>query len=99
MRDFIDGTSNTILMSEAVRGLTLEPGATTLPTHRAIHHHHGPGPHRESGSLPVAGLERFYNNGLQVKGYRGRQMWDGQAGRLHTILPRTRPRARRERER
>ena len=69
MRDIIDGTSNTILMSEGVRGNqapTTNPGACRLLT-----------------------TNGYVNASLEVKSWRGRHQWDGQAERVGftTILP------------
>jgi prepilin-type N-terminal cleavage/methylation domain-containing protein len=92
MRDFIDGTSNTILMSEVVRGPNgWNPlQTTTAGSHRTIHTTiMNQDPVNNPGACRLQATNGFYNNGLQVKGYRGRQMWDGQAERVgfHTILP------------
>ncbi|HET6425854.1 MAG TPA: DUF1559 domain-containing protein [Planctomycetaceae bacterium] len=92
IRDITDGTSNTILMSEGVRGtntgnpLLVTAGGDYRAWNAIIMSQdpvNAPGACR---NLVTAG---FVNSGLSVKLWRGRQIWDGQAERVgfNTILP------------
>ncbi|HUQ69527.1 MAG TPA: DUF1559 domain-containing protein, partial [Planctomycetaceae bacterium] len=89
--DITDGTSNTIAMSEGVRGWNgSNPLATTAGgDYRVLNTIVMNQNVNNPGSCRALATNGFYNAGLQVKGYRGRQIWDGQAERVAftTILP------------
>jgi prepilin-type N-terminal cleavage/methylation domain-containing protein/prepilin-type processing-associated H-X9-DG protein len=97
VRDIPDGTSNTIAMSEGVRGAAFGTNPTIPTTVSGFDYDirnsyvvgqasmiTNPGACR---SLIVNG--QFWKPGVQVKGHRGRAMWDGQGERVGftTILP------------
>uniref|UniRef100_A0A7C2JZK6 DUF1559 domain-containing protein n=1 Tax=Schlesneria paludicola TaxID=360056 RepID=A0A7C2JZK6_9PLAN len=92
IRDVTDGTSNTIMMSEVVRGWN---GANPLVTTNGGDYRilnttvMNQDPVNNPAACRLLATNGAYNAGLQVKGYRGRQMWDGQAERVgfNTILP------------
>ncbi|MDX1967422.1 MAG: DUF1559 domain-containing protein [Planctomycetaceae bacterium] len=92
--DVIDGTSNTIAMSEGVRGLGYSTNptipTTTAGSHRAINNYVvNQDPINNPAACRTLASGGFVNAGLQVKSHRGRHMWDGQSERcgFTTILP------------
>ncbi|MBI1345429.1 DUF1559 domain-containing protein [bacterium] len=93
LRDIVDGSSNTIMMSEGVRG----QGFSTNPNpsaaggdYRSINVYVS---NMDPINNPVAcrtlATNGFINAGQTVKSHRGRMMWDGQLERVgfNTILP------------
>lgn len=94
IRDVTDGTSNTIMMSEGVRGLGYSTNPT-IPTaaggdYRALNNIVvNQDPINNPGACRLLATNGYVNAGLQVKSHRGRMMWDGQSERtgFNTILP------------
>lgn len=88
IRDVVDGTSNTIAMSEAVRG---NAGLNSSgQNHRFINTiAMGQDPINAPGACMTLTNGQNWVNGTQVKGRRGTALWDGQAERcgFTTILP------------
>lgn len=92
IQDVTDGTSNTIAMSEAVRG-----GAwgNPLVTATGIDHRvintiaMNADPINAPGACLAMVNGDFWVAGTQIKSHRGRQIWDGQTERVgfNTILP------------
>lgn len=90
MRDVVDGTSNTILMSEGVVSPNIGPTNTTAGSHRYINTIAlSNDPRTNPGACLSLVSGEFWNAGVNIKGRRGRAMWDGQTGRVgfSTILP------------
>ncbi|WLD15503.1 DUF1559 domain-containing protein [Planctellipticum variicoloris] len=90
MRDITDGTSNTILMSEGVRGLDIGITTTAGGDYRALNSTvMNMDPINAPGACRQLTSGGFVNAGLQIKQRRGRVMWDGQTERcgFNTILP------------
>lgn len=85
IRDITDGTSNTILMSEGVRGSnTGNPLITTAGgDYRAFNSIiMNQDPINAPGVCRTLVSNGYVNSGLQIKSWRGRQIWDGQAERV-----------------
>jgi len=85
-RDMLDGSSNTIAMSEHVRAsFRNDTSGRLLVEGVALNTDPRPGP---VVCLSVVNGSR-YQSGVNVKGFWGTQMWDGQAERVGftTILP------------
>lgn len=93
LRDVVDGSSNTIMMSEGVRGqgFGTNPNPTaTAGAYRAINVYiSGQDPINNPGACRVLASNGFINSGVTVKSHRGRNIWDGQSERVAftTILP------------
>jgi len=93
LRDVLDGSSNTIMISEGIRGL----GFGTDPNPTAAGGDYRANQVYVSNMDPIANAvacratttNGFINAGLTVKSHRGRMMWDGQLERVafNTILP------------
>jgi prepilin-type N-terminal cleavage/methylation domain-containing protein len=84
---FTDGSSNTILMSERVRGAGYGTNPT-IPTTVGGDYSKlnnivmGQAPQTNPASCKALATGNFINAGLQVKGHGGRQVWDGQSERV-----------------
>ncbi len=90
IRDVTDGTSNTIAMSEGVRGLSISLTTTAGGDYRinnAIVMNQSPA--TAPGACRTLASGGFVNAGLTIKSFRGRHVWDGQPERVGftTILP------------
>jgi prepilin-type N-terminal cleavage/methylation domain-containing protein len=93
MRDVVDGTSNTIMMSERVRGQAFG----TNPNPAAVGGDYrvlnviasNQDPINNPGACRLLSTNGFVNAGVTVKSWSGRQIWDGQPERVgfSTILP------------
>jgi prepilin-type N-terminal cleavage/methylation domain-containing protein len=93
MRDIVDGTSNTILMSERARGLAF--GTDPAPVavggdYRVLNSIIvNMDPINNPGACRLQAVGGFVAAGAGVKSWGGRQVWDGQVERVgfNTILP------------
>jgi prepilin-type N-terminal cleavage/methylation domain-containing protein len=91
VRDLLDGTSNTILMSEAVRGTgQSNPAITSTGAQQVLNWitQYDVNSGSPAGCAALANGSA-YNTGIQVKSTRGGALWDGQFERcgFNTILP------------
>ncbi|MBI1345430.1 DUF1559 domain-containing protein [bacterium] len=84
IRDVIDGTSNTIMMSEGIRGtsnsnIAATAGGDYRATTVVIMNQD---PVNNPGACRALVTNGYVNAGLQVKTFRGNMMWDGQSERV-----------------
>ncbi len=83
--DITDGTSNTVMMSEGVRGaafgnpLVVTAGGDYRSVNNIIMNQD---PINAPGACRTLVTGGFINAGLSIKSWRGRQIWDGQPERV-----------------
>jgi len=83
---FTDGSSNTILMSERIRGAgyTTNPATTTVGGDYSKLNNivMGQAPQTNPASCKALATGNFINAGLSIHGHGGRHLWDGQPERV-----------------
>jgi prepilin-type processing-associated H-X9-DG protein len=88
----IDGTSNTVMMSEAVRGTGQSNPAVTSTGAQSVLNwitQYDVNSGTPGGCAAIANGSLYYGTGVQVKSVRGGSLWGGQFERcgFNTILP------------